>query len=332
MMQIVVTQYCFAQTAKPTIDKLVVETRCDFAMDLKDGKGGFSGRYLNFIMAGSINDKLSYSYRQRINAGNMGFSTAFFEGTDWAYLTYKPISNLSLSAGKQVVQIGGFEYDAAPIDIYFASDFWNHVNCYEMGASATLSNDAKTQSLTFQFSNSPFVNSAFEGLYAFNLLWNGDFGFFKTLYSANMIEYQQDKYINYIALGNSFQVSDNLAFHLDFMNRASFNQDVFFFKDATLILEGRYNLNDKAGFFFKIGRDWNDAQDVSDPSYVLAGAYDQYVIPGTNRDFRGLGFEYYPFKNSKDLRLHAFLLDTKSGDAPDDLQGDVGLTWRLRFK
>lgn len=56
--------------------------------------------------------------RHRLNKKNNDAS--FFDATDWLYLAYRK-DNWELSAGKQVVAIGGYEYDAAPIDLYFCS-------------------------------------------------------------------------------------------------------------------------------------------------------------------------------------------------------------------
>ncbi len=42
------------------------------------------------------------------------------------YLNYE-IGRWGVQGGKEVVAIGGFEYDRAPIDLYSCSVFWNNV-------------------------------------------------------------------------------------------------------------------------------------------------------------------------------------------------------------
>ena len=205
-----ISALCFAQNNEFS---LKFNTRADFDYQYLDNNGdndsyGFAGKFLNIMLDGKINDKFEYHWRQRLNRTN--FTSNFFEATDWAYLSYNINNNLTLSAGKQVVAIGGFEYDYAPIDVYFYSDFCNVMpSCYEFGTSLTWSNDAKNQALTFQISNSIFKQQPFDELLAYNLLWNGNItDFWKTLYSVNLIEYNQGNYVNYIALGNQFYLGD----------------------------------------------------------------------------------------------------------------------------
>ena len=102
-------------------ENLYMETR--LAYDVPDG---FHGKYLNMVFDGQICDGLSFKYRQRINR----FTTsAFLESIDWIHLNWQAAPKLCLSAGKQVVAVGGYEYDRAPIDLYYCSEFWNMIAC-----------------------------------------------------------------------------------------------------------------------------------------------------------------------------------------------------------
>ncbi|MBO7343988.1 MAG: porin, partial [Alistipes sp.] len=88
--------------------RLQAETRIDYSgehLKSDDFTAGFYGRYLNVILSGTIGDKFSYAYRQRLNKAHADQS--FFDATDWLYLHSAPSSNWQLSAGKQVVAIGG---------------------------------------------------------------------------------------------------------------------------------------------------------------------------------------------------------------------------------
>ena len=53
----------------------------------------------------------------------MCIDAGFFNATDWFYVDYKPTEQWTLSAGKQVIDIGGWEYDYAPINLYYCSEF-----------------------------------------------------------------------------------------------------------------------------------------------------------------------------------------------------------------
>ena len=160
----------FSQEKIITLNTLNLDTRADFTYENYLGRDsvahGFAGKYLRFRLDGNITDR-------------------FY-----------------ISAGKQVVAIGGWEYDADPIDIYYGTDFWNHVCCYEMGFSLNFLDKSKKNHFLVQMTNSPFISSAMESIYSYNLMWYGDFNVFKTAYSVNMIEYKPGSFINYISLVN----------------------------------------------------------------------------------------------------------------------------------
>ena len=320
----------FAQNGKPivTLDNLKLSTRADFTVDYHFGHDtvapsadhGFEGQYLVVGLNGKIGDKFSYHLRQRLNSPNIGFANTFFQGTDWAYLNWNFTDNLYLSAGKQVVAIGGWEYDSDPIDIYYGTEFWNTVCCYEVGTSLNYVDNSGKNQVLFQVCNSPFINQAMQSIYAYNLMWYGNFGAFKTAYSANMIEYQPGKFINYIALGNKLQFS-GVEMYLDVINRASFEQETFFGQDLTAIYGIGVDIGSKWIVFAKAGYDFNQAQ------LPNTEAYDQYVTPGKKVDFESLGFEYYPM-GDRSLRLHLCGSHT-SVDGVSKIQGNLGLTWKV---
>ena len=322
----------FSQDKKPfvTLDNLHLNTRADFTFDYNLGHDtvessfahGFAGKYLVVALDGTIGNKFSYHLHQRINSPNIGFANTFFQGTDWAYLNWNFTDNLFLSAGKQVVAIGGWEYDTNPIDIYYGTEFWNTVCCYAVGASLNYRTDSGKNHFLIQMCNSPFISAAMESIYAYNLMWYGDFGVFKTTYSVNMIEYQPGKFINYIALGNKLQFN-GVEMYLDITNRASFEQEKFFGQDITAIYGIGVDIGEKWIVFAKAGYDFNQAQLPS------TEAYDQYVVPGKKVDFESLGFEFYPM-GSRDLRLHLCGSHTNV-DGASKFQANLGLTWKINL-
>ena len=213
--------------------RLRIEARLDYMQEYVEGNkinnnSGFKGKYLNIRMDGNLTDNFSYSYRQRLNKPNV--NATFFDATDWLTLTYK-FKNWSVSAGKQVVAIGGYEYDRAPIDLYFCSEYWNNIACYQMGVSGNYTTTAGKDQILFQFCESPFrknpSNLSNKEMFAYNLMWYGNHGFFSSMYSINFMEYLPGKYINYIALGNRFTFG-KFALELDIMNRAMGGSDFLF--------------------------------------------------------------------------------------------------------
>lgn len=309
---------------------LALDVRADFHYEsFADGgsSSGFSGEYLNILLDGTIAPRLSYHFRHRLNkyadAGNN-----IFNATDWIYLSYRPTERTTLSAGKLVVAIGGYEYDRAPIDLYFCSVYWNHISCYQFGLSAAFSPLSGNHSFTVQLCNSPFGEIG-DGLYAYNLLWSGRMGSFSTLWSANLLEYAKGRYIAYLALGNSFEAGPFRA-EFDFMNRASKHQS-FWFRDMSLVGEASCFVHDKVKLLAKCG------YDVNDTDYMFAGsdgtllAPDRCVAPGTDSFFWGAGIEYFPLKHSRDLRLHAAWADTHDAEGRKMNFLSFGIRWRVNL-
>ena len=327
---LMLTIQVLAQDKKPwvTLDKLQLSTRADFTFDYNLGYDtiapstdhGFAGKYLVVALDGTLGSKFSYHLRQRLNTPNINFANTFFQGTDWAYLDWNFTDNFYLSAGKQVVAIGGWEYDSNPIDIYYGTEFWNRVCCYEVGASLNYHDDSGKNHILFQVCNSPFTASIMQGIYAYNLMWYGDFGVFKTAYSVNMIESQPGQFINYISLGNKLQFK-GVEMYLDVTNRASFKQEHFFGQDITAIFGIGVDIGKKWIVFTKAGYDYNNAQ------LPNADPYDTYVEPGEKVDFESVGFEYYPM-GDRSLRLHLCGSHT-SVDGASKFQANLGLTWKV---
>lgn len=322
---LVISNSLFAQDQHKKIT-LKFDTRFDAQYqssteDSINDASGINGKYLKIIVNGEINDKFSYNFRQRLYLNAYEGYKGYFNATDWAYLNYNINENFTLSAGKQVVAIGGFEYDYAPIDMYFWSDFWENVVCYQLGASINFKSLNKKHNLGFQITNSPFAQEAMSNIYSYNLIWYGDFDWFKTIYSTNMVEYQKGYFINYIALGNQFKV-DRFTLEVDYMNRASAKQDNFF-SDFSLIGNLIFKVNNKINIFAKGGYDQNKAQDRG-----VSFAYDRFVKPGAKYCFYGLGAEYFPIKDSKDVRLHAYWATNNANPKYNNF--NLGIRWQMK--
>lgn len=272
------------------------QVRVDFQQDFREGDlfkpaSGFKGKYLTIFLDGYINKHFYYSYRQRLNRAHKDEN--FFDATDWIYLSYRPNSHWDISMGKQVVGIGGFEYDRTPIDHYFCSEYWNNIACYQLGASVAYNIGDGSDRIMAQVCESPYTNHH-DYLFAYNLMWFGKHDWFSSIYSLNMVEYAANKYIYYVVLGNQFTF-DRFTLQLDFMNRAT-DQHAFFFKDFTVAGELAYNIQDKVNVFAKINYDVNNSGVEGDYS----------VFTGTELTRVGGGVEYYPLSHGrKDLRLFA---------------------------
>ncbi|MDY5813780.1 MAG: porin [Bacteroides sp.] len=302
------------------------EVRVDYTHERVDNRAiksnnGFKGEYLNLRMAGELNSSFSYAFRYRLNRIDTG--RRFFDATDWAYLTYRASDRWSFSGGKVVVAIGGYEYERAPIDAYFASEYWNNVPCYELGINAEYTLPSGRDKLTLQLTQSPF-DSKENDMYAFGLLWTGNHGWFNTLYSVNMQEYLPGKFVSYIALGHRLEFG-SCALELDWMNRAVTGHP-YLLHDHSIMGELSWQPSEKLRIFGKTTYDLNRTG--------VSGDY--CVLPGTELTRVGMGLEYYPLnRGDNSVRLHATCCYAwgKNGNPmgttlPKQLIANVGLTWK----
>lgn len=254
-----------------------------------DGSTGFRGKQLNLRLDGNINEAWSYSYRQRMGKPNSDAS--YFDAVDWINLTYTT-GAWAFSGGKQVVAVGGYEYDRAPLDFYFGSEYWYNMACYQWGVSATYNLGTEHNDvLKMQVAQSSFRSAANPNMYSYNLLWSGSYGNFDILHSVNMLEYQPGKYVNFIALGHQIYMED-LTLQLDWMNRADMND--FGFDDFSIMADLSWSASDKFNLFGKVTYDIN-----------VDNFADYCVLPGTELTRVGAGVEYFPIEGSREVRLHA---------------------------
>ena len=298
---------------------------------------GFHGEYFNFLLGGDIGEHISYFIRQRIIA--RPGSVNFFDNTDFLYIQYKFNDHWAIRLGKEALYIGGFEYDAAPIDVYFNTYFWNEIYCFQLGASVSYTDKEKKNKIVFQFANSPYIHYAGvgnewkKGLFSYNLFWNGNYGPFSTLYSINLMEYERGSFVNYISLGNQLSF-DKWSIYIDYMNRAS--DFKHFFSDFTVVGRLDWHVSPSVNLFAKGGYDQNFAEDITaDP------VKDAMMLPGHNYHFYGIGKEFRPNKY-RDLRIHAFVANQvmhnpsyMQYNIPEAGQGTlqvcVGASWKINI-
>ncbi len=308
--------------AQNAVDNLFIEARGVFHQELNNGKdheSQFVGEYFNLNILGHISPNVSYRVRQRFNK-KVYDEKNMFNATDFLCINWKPGPRWTLTAGKYAVLIGGYEYDALPIDVYFYSQFCRNLyQGYSFGALATYE-IAENQSLTAQICNSP-LSKGLQSLYAYNLMWRGRFfPFWHTIWSLNYVEDESRRMIGYASLGNHC-VFGPVAIDLDLMNRASLKQKNFLsdysINTKLIWTVGKWNICAKAGY------ESNDEGNVDSEGRP----YDVVILPGTSYLYAGCGLEYFPLGNDT-LRLHAVY----SGDNYIHRDNfDIGLTWKIHI-
>jgi hypothetical protein len=287
----------------------------------------FNGRYLMFMLDGNISPKFSYSLRYRmIHPNHVNSWRGVFNATDWANLTYRPTKNWEISAGKMLVFYGSYEFDYNPLDVYMWSAWGGRVGCFQFGVMGKYITDDRRNNILFQINNSPFADPLSLGaLYSYSAQWNGNFGVFNALYSVNFFEYQPGRFINYISLGNQFNFG-SVKFELDYQNRYG-ARGTHFLKDFSLIGKLNYNCMNRLNVFVKGGIDYNMAQEEGESDVI-----DMLVLPGERNVYYGAGLEFFPIKDSKNVRIHAFWQSGSNnldGQSWNNHNVGIGFKWRL---
>lgn len=292
---------------------------------------GFNGKYFNLILGGEFGKGFSYYFRQRVIA-NKG-AVSFFDNTDFLYLQYKINKNWAIRAGKEALACGGFEYDAAPIDVYYYTQYWGSVYCFQLGTSVIFTDNSENHKLTFQVATSPYVHFAGagnewkQGLFAYSLLWSGNFPHFKTLYSVNMYERQRGKFVNHINLGNRLEFGF-WSWYIDYQNRATNFKN--FFQSFSVCTRMDFAIK-CTNIFMKAGYE----QNLADQPNVFP-IKDIMMTPGQRYLFYGAGVEYRPH-GSQAVRLHALLYQShyfpyyQGLKESSKLNAEIGLTWNVDF-
>jgi len=307
---------------------LSAQARFDYQHTTYDGEtsnpnSGFEGQYLLLRLDGTIAKGLTYSWRHRLNRPIS--DSHFFDGADWLFLRYD-YDRWSFSAGKEVVAIGGWEYDSNPVILFGTSVFWNNISCFQV--AGTIGYDVTDRDrIALQMSESPFFSRDDRDMYSYNLMWYGHHGAYSSLWSANMVEYRPGHFINYISLGNRFEFG-KWEIEADLMNRAAPHQ-TFFFKDCSGIANIAFNPSERwrihGKFTYDVNRTGTDA--------------DMCVMDGTELKMAGGGVEFYPLKKDRtSLRAHATAYYSwgRNGNEGNLMQNKtllvaVGLSWRMDF-
>ncbi|MCQ2343545.1 MAG: OprO/OprP family phosphate-selective porin [Paludibacteraceae bacterium] len=263
-------------------------------------KSGFAGKYLQFYLDGNITEGLSYHYRQRLNRLNS--IDAVFKSIDKAFMQYDFKSGWNIAAGKFPIAIGGWEYDAAPIDIYYSTEFWNQVYCFQLGIRGGYKFKDGRNSLVAEIANSPF-NTVGKGMsnsmYSYSLLWYGDYDIFQSSYSVNVMEVKDGTYMGQVVLGNRF-LAGPMTIELDWTNRFHANHNPF--GDFSGVLNVKGDILGWATVFGKVDYDQNRTnlfEGMSDDEPYWIRYKDQLLT-------YGFGVEVFPIKKQRFFRLHAF--------------------------
>ena len=320
------------------IPSISLDSRFSYNRVVSGGAACFGGDGLYLNVDGKISKHFSYSLCQKFFSAN-GEDDAVFDNTDWMTLSYD-VGSFTFTAGKDVLMLGSYEYDAYDIDSYFDmnSMFYNSFSSYQWGAKAMWTNKSETSSLAFQVTTSPFSYAPREdALFSYNLGWYGAWDFYESIWSVNFMEYEPGMYVKVLAMGNMFYIG-NLSLGLDCIMRGADISSVGK-NEITVNFMPSYEFGDKVRLFGKVG--WESSS--ADLSYDFWGEYlsledmeamneecqstlPAFLLPNQDYWFYGAGVELFPIKNSRDVRLHAMWA---SNNYTSRHTINVGLTWKF---
>lgn len=288
---------------------VMLDTRFDaqYRSGLEDGRElGFKGHTLKLWLEGEVVPGIRYRVRHRLNKPQDSMRDNLSGATDHAWIAFDfgKRKQWTITAGKQSVQLGTFEYDYNPADIYLGTMVYDDVDGYKVGLNAAYRFMGQTFNLQLfnsdesQFASYEYRNKALAG----SFLWEGNMldGMVKTRWAYTLFQHSSSKYYSWITTGvqlNTGMLTTELDYYIGDRNM-----------DYSSVVSGASNLSlvrdqsASANFKLWLGKwhpsvkvTWNKRHDKD----IHKDAYDNWGVQ--------TAFEYYPFMGHKfvsDLRFH----------------------------
>ncbi len=234
---------------------------------------------------------------------------------DWANLTYK-MGNFFLSAGKDYMRIANFEIEEYDYDSHWQmnSFLWNNFQVYQWGGRLGWQNEDEDLTISLQVTTDPIMVHPFntphplDYAYTFNTFYEGE-----TLSLMGSVTHSG--LWGWIgAAGAKVALSDALSLQTD-INLSSFSRSASLRMDASL--SEQFELIAKLGY---------EHLDYTWTAY------------GGHHLFGGVACNWYPLRDSHDLRVHLMAAPSvtfhRSADRivnPSTLYLSLGATYFFEF-
>ncbi len=285
---------------------ILIDTRIDVRTETDNGNLNelrFYGQALKIWFAGEVIPGIRYRVRHRLNRSESPFQDGYSYATDYAWLAFDIGKNWTITAGKQSVQLGTFEYDYGTADVYLSSmvnsDFINYKTGIEAAYkfSDQLLHFQLINSDPTQFATEKYKNKALAAL----VMWEG--ALFKkvldTRIGYGIFQHDSNTFYNWLTAGlqlNTGRFTTELDYYLgernmDYGSVVGIDLGRRFVRDQSAALNLEYN---SGKWRPAIKGVWNQRYDKG----YNSTAYDSWGIQAV--------MEYYPFSHSlvKDLRFH----------------------------
>jgi hypothetical protein len=289
--------------------------------------GGFKFDHIIVDVGGQVTPKISYRYLQRLNKVSPIFTKENLPSTiDYAYLKYALNNLFSITAGKQALSVGGFEYNKYPVDVYDYSGISNYITCYLTGMQVAFT-PVQNQEFSFQIVNNrmgtwreaigtPQIGSQLEAptlpLY-YSLGWNSNYldNALQLRYAANITSPAKGKTLVMVSGGQMWQ-SGPFNIYIDAFFQHS---EIDYLGGIRNLTISPQNVVENVNYFsllgeanYRIQPQWNILLKCF---YNNFSTYKSSIFLDkgnclTSWNYQG-GIEFYPMK---DDNLHLFLIAT----------------------
>lgn len=285
---------CGAETSGDSANSINILLKGRVGVTVENSDAMAKCDYLRLEINGTFAKDFTYRFRQRLNKpitdGN------FLNATDYLWVGWTK-KGWGVSAGKNYVACGGFEYQASSIDIYIRPVFFSGLG----GMYNYVINGSKKfcgEKLTLQVGNSLYSVGT-TGLLGYSAMIEGRQGIWEHVWSVNLFErptadsgrQSTGLYNFYVCLGNRFHLNGS-TLDLGMVHRFDIGRPTFF-KDFSLVSKFKVPVTGWMNVFGKATWDFKEA-----------GIEDPMLPDGTDIWQAGGGMEFFPAKNFKDLRLH----------------------------
>lgn len=324
---------------------ILLDTRFDaqFSTGNSDGKElGFRAQTLRVWVAGEIVPGVRYRLRQRLNKSTDALRDNLGAATDHAWIAFDVgrEKKWTITAGKQSVNFGTFEYDYNGADVYLSTLVNHDIDSYKIGVDAAYRFGKQTVHLQVvnsdatQFARDDYKNKLLGG----TVLWEGNLhdGAIKTRWAYSAFQHTKSKFYNWLTAGiqaNAGSFTTELDYWLGERNM-DYSSEVFsdteilsYVRDQSVALNLEYRIGKWRPF---VKGTFNRRHDKD----LRRNAYDSWGIQPA--------VEFYPFDSKflKDLRFHFayWYTDTRFHGPYSNLANHdghtvlVGMRWLFKAK
>jgi len=190
----------------------------------------FKTDQLRFELKGALGKGISYHINHRLNsstraAGMDNLSRA----TDVAMVRFAVSPHLFVTAGKQCLAFGGYEFDQYPIDVYAYSDLVYHMESFLTGIEMGIMWEQQLFKVQVVNSRTDYATEIYENLpkgveksknpLGATVAWNGSLaaGKLQTRWSYSIFEEAKRNYMHYWAFGTQWYILDGIHIQADAM-------------------------------------------------------------------------------------------------------------------